>query len=133
MAEGRVPHGRLGGIEMSIFFDFHRAGEVSVEAVRHCFTEARGGRTDRSECQPLDFYLAPPGSVYCVLDAPSEAAVRQFHADRAMPCSVVWPVGGTLQGWSLAEADASPLQRLLARHWQATGQPESSAAGKLAV
>ena len=116
---------------MAIFFDFHAAGEVSVEAVRQCFAEARRGRTDRSGCQPLDYYLAKAGSVYCVLEAPSEAVVRQFHADRAMSCSVVRPVGGTLRGWPLAGADQAVLQRVLARHWQATGQPDAAPPGEL--
>jgi Protein of unknown function (DUF4242) len=118
---------------MAIFFDFHPAGEVPVEAVRHAFAEARRGRTDRSGCQPLDYYLASPGSVYCILEAPSEAAVRQFHADRGMSCSrVVRPVGGTPRGWPLAEADQAVLQRVLARHWQATGQPDAAPPGELA-
>ena len=117
---------------MAIFFDFHPAGEVSVEAVQQCFAEARHGRTDRSGCRPLDYHLASPGSVYCVLEAPSEAVVHQFHADRAMPCSVVWPVGGTPRGWPLTEADQAVLQRVLARHWQASGQPAAGAPGELA-
>ena len=117
---------------MAIFFDFHPAGEVPVDAVRHAFAEARRGRTDRSGCQPLDYYLASPGSMYCILEAPSEAAVRQFHADRAMPCSVVRPVGGTPRGWPLAEADQAVLQRVLASHWQVTGQPDAAGHGELA-
>ena len=111
---------------MAIFFDFHPAREVCVEAVRRGLAEARRGYTDRSGCQPLDYYLASSGSVYCILEAPSEGAVRQFHADRAMPCSVVWPVGGA-RAWPLAEADQAVLQRVLARHWQASGEPDAAA------
>ena len=117
---------------MAIFFDFHPAREVCVEAVRRCFAEARRGYTGRSGCRPLDCYLASPGSVYCVLEAPSEAVVRQFHADRAMPCSVVWPVGGTPRAWPLAETDQAVLQRMLARHWEASGQPAAGAPGEFA-
>jgi hypothetical protein len=117
---------------MAIFFDFHPAREVGVEAVRQGFAEARRGYTDRSGCQPLDYYLASSGSVYCILEAPSEAVVRQFHADRAMLCSVVWPVGGTPRGWPLTEADQAVLQRMLARHWQASGQPAAGAPGEFA-
>ena len=116
---------------MATFFDFHPAREVCVEAVRRGFAEARRGYTDRSGCQPLDYYLASSGSVYCILEAPSEAAVRQFHADRAMPCSVVWPVGGA-RAWPLAEADQAVVQRVLARHWEATGQHAAGAPGELA-
>jgi hypothetical protein len=117
---------------MAIFFDFHSAGEVSVEAVRQCFADARRGGPDRSGCRPLDFYLALPGSVYCVLEAPNEAAVRQFHADRAMPCSVVRPVDGTPRGWPVAEADQAVLELVVAKHLQRTRHPEAAARGKLA-
>lgn len=117
---------------MAIFFDFHPSGEVSVEAVRQCFADVQRGRADQSGCRPLDYYLATPGSVYCVLEAPSAAAVRQFHADRAMPCSVVRPVGGVPDDWPLAVTDQAVLQRVLARHWQATGQPAAVGPGGLA-
>src|SRR5436853_3672717 len=101
---------------MAIFFDFHPAGELPVEALRQCFAEARRGHADRSGCRPLDYYLATPGSVYCLLEAPNEAAVRQFHTDRGLPCSVVRPVREAPGGRPLADADRAVLQRVLARH-----------------
>jgi Protein of unknown function (DUF4242) len=117
---------------MAIFFDFHPSGEVSVEAVRQCFADAQRGRADQSGCRPLDYYLATPGSVYCVLEAPSAAAVRQFHADRAMPCSVVRSVGGMPGDWPLEATAQAVLQRVVASHWQVTGQPAAAPPGELA-
>ncbi len=71
---------------MPLFLDSHLGAELDVDVVRSFLRAARNGITDGFGVTALDLYCGDDGRVFCVLSAPTEAAVRQRHAAHGVVC-----------------------------------------------
>ncbi|HUY60573.1 MAG TPA: nickel-binding protein [Candidatus Dormibacteraeota bacterium] len=81
---------------MPKFMDFHSDLKLPPEMVAAIAEVTRAGTKDEYGVQQLEAYHNPAGQVYCLLEAPDEAAVRQHHAALGVPCGDVHPVQSLL-------------------------------------
>ena len=77
---------------MPQFMDYHADLKLPAEAVEQIAQGARDGATDEFGVRQIELYHNADGKVYCLLEAPSEEAVRQHHAALNVPCGDVHPV-----------------------------------------
>jgi hypothetical protein len=77
---------------MPRFMDYHDDLQLPAEAVEQIAQGARDGATDEFGVRQIELYYNADGKVYCLLEAPSEEAVRQHHAALDVPCGDVHPV-----------------------------------------
>jgi hypothetical protein len=68
------------GDDMPRFMDFHDDLKLPSEAIEGIRTETKAGDRDKFGVQQVELYHNADGKVYCLLDAPSEQAVRDHHA-----------------------------------------------------
>ncbi len=71
---------------MPIFLDAHHGTELPLDVVRAFLRAARSGATDDFGVTALDLYCGDDGRVFCVMSAPTEAAIRERHAAHGVIC-----------------------------------------------
>ncbi len=81
---------------MPKFMDFHDDLKLPQEAIDQIGQGTRDGATDEFGVRQVELYHNADGKVYCLLEAPSEEAVRQHHAALDVPCGDVHEVTGLL-------------------------------------
>ncbi len=81
---------------MPKFMDFHDDLKLPQEAIDQIARGTRDGDTDEFGVRQVELYHNADGKVYCLLEAPSEEAVRQHHAALDVPCGDVHEVTGLL-------------------------------------
>jgi hypothetical protein len=81
---------------MPQFMDFHDDLKLPQEAIDQIGQGTRDGATDEFGVRQVELYHNADGKVYCLLEAPSEEAVRQHHAALDVPCGDVHEVTGLL-------------------------------------
>jgi len=77
---------------MPQFMDYHDDLKLPASAIEQIAQGARDGDTDEFGVRQIELYHNADGKVYCLLEAPSEEAVRQHHAALDVPCGDVHPV-----------------------------------------
>jgi hypothetical protein len=77
---------------MPQFMDYHDDLKLPAAAIEQIAQGARDGATDEFGVRQIELYHNADGRVYCLLEAPSEEAVRQHHAALEVPCGDVHPV-----------------------------------------
>jgi hypothetical protein len=101
---------------MPIFLDSHQGSELSLNSIRDFLRRASSATTgDRYGVRPLDLYCGAHGSVFCVVVAPDEAAVRQQHAEQGVVCRRVrhiWSIGTDAS--QLSDDDLTLVRRMIA-------------------
>jgi Nickel responsive protein SCO4226-like len=78
---------------MARFMDFHDDLKLPAEAIAQIAEDARSGKADQFGVRQIELYHNPEGKVYCLLDGPDEAAIRDHHAALGVPCGDVHEVG----------------------------------------
>lgn len=75
---------------MPTYMDHHDDLKLPAEAV----AQIAAGRheADVFGVRQIDLFHNPDGTVYCLLDAPDEQAVRDHHAALDVPCGEVHQV-----------------------------------------
>jgi Protein of unknown function (DUF4242) len=81
---------------MPKFMDYHDDLKLPQEAIDQIGQGTRDGATDEFGVRQVELYHNADGKVYCLLEAPSEEAVRQHHAALDVPCGDVHEVTGLL-------------------------------------
>jgi hypothetical protein len=74
--------------------DFHDDLKLPGEAIAQITADARDQRSDQFGVRQLELYHNAEGQVYCLLEAPDEAAVRKHHAALGVECGAVHRVEG---------------------------------------
>jgi hypothetical protein len=77
---------------MPTYMDYHDDLKLPAEAISEIGQGARDNATDEFGVRQIELYHNPEGKVYCLLDAPSEDAVRKHHAALGVPCGDVHQV-----------------------------------------
>jgi Protein of unknown function (DUF4242) len=81
---------------MPLFMDYHDDLKLPAEAVQQIAQGTRDGATDEFGVRQVELYHNADGKVYCLLEAPSEQAVRDHHAALDVPCGDVHQVSKLL-------------------------------------
>lgn len=81
---------------MPTYMDHHEDLKLPGEAIEQMRREARDGVVDAHGVRQVDLFYNPDGKVYCLLEAPDEAAVRQHHAALGVSCGDVHRVDSLL-------------------------------------
>jgi hypothetical protein len=79
---------------MPLFMDFHDDLKLPDEAIAQIAEDTRAGRADQFGVRQVELYHNPDGKVYCLLEGPDEAAIREHHAALGVSCGDVHPVTG---------------------------------------
>jgi hypothetical protein len=77
---------------MARFMDFHDDLKLPAEAIAQIAEDARNGNADQFGVRQIELYHNPEGKVYCLLDGPDEAAIRDHHAALSVSCGDVHQV-----------------------------------------
>jgi hypothetical protein len=72
--------------------DFHNDLKLPAEVIAQIAGDARNGTADQFGVRQIELYHNPEGKVYCLLDGPDEAAIRNHHAALGVPCGDVHQV-----------------------------------------
>ena len=67
---------------MPLFIDRHPADEASAALLPRQLQPAAAG----SPLHLVDYLVGERGDLFCLLEAPHAAAVRQWHAEQGLPC-----------------------------------------------
>ena len=78
---------------MARFMDYHDDLKLPAEAIEQIAEDTRNGKADQFGVRQVELYHNPEGNVYCLLDGPDEAAIRDHHAALGVPCGDVHEVG----------------------------------------
>ena len=81
---------------MPKFMDFHDDLKLPSEAIAQITQDTKDAKSDEFGVRQLELFHNTEGKVYCLLDAPSEDAVRSHHAALGVPCGDVHEVSGLL-------------------------------------
>ena len=79
---------------MPLFMDYHEDLKLPAEAIAQIADDTRNARADQFGVRQIELYHNPEGKVYCLLDGPDEAAIRNHHAALGVPCGDVHQVSG---------------------------------------
>jgi len=79
-----------------LFMDYHPDLKLPAEAIQQIAQGTQDGAVDDFGVRQVELYHNPDGQVYCLLEAPSEQAVRDHHAALNVPCGDVHQVDGLL-------------------------------------
>ena len=90
-----------------------------MDALTRGMADAGSGAEDQHHVRQVDFYCAPDGAVYCVLEAPSPDAFRARHVERGMACSEVVPLPGRKWHLPLSARARHQVERAIRRDWLA--------------
>ena len=77
---------------MARFMDFHEDLKLPAGVIAQIAEDARNGKADRFGVCQIELYYNADGKVYCLLDGPDEAAIRDHRAALAVPCGDVHQV-----------------------------------------
>jgi len=77
---------------MPQFMDYHDDLKLPAEAIAQIAEGTRNGTADQFGVRQIELYHNPQGKVYCLLDGPDEAAIRDHHAVLGVPCGDVHQV-----------------------------------------
>ena len=99
---------------MPTFIDPHPLATIPryVQQQRH--REAMRGSVDQHGAQPLGHWLTDR-VMYCVMRAPSEEAVRRYHAERGLPCDELRPATDLRGSRPLGAKEAQVVRAVLNR------------------
>ncbi len=81
---------------MPRFMDYHDDLKLPAEAIAQIAEGTRAGTADQFAVRQIELYHNADGRVYCLLDGPDEAAIRQHHAALDVPCGDVHQVDSLL-------------------------------------
>jgi len=81
---------------MPKFMDYHDDLKLPSEAIAQITQDTKDAKSDEFGVRQLELFHNTEGKVYCLLDAPSEDAVRSHHAALGVPCGDVHEVSGLL-------------------------------------
>jgi hypothetical protein len=70
---------------MPRYMDYHADLKLPQDAIDRLATDTRNKTRDKFGVTQVDLYYNAAGRVYCLLDAPSEQAVRDHHAAINVP------------------------------------------------
>lgn len=73
-------------LPMPIFLDAHLSSDLPLDAMREFLESARQGTPDVHGVRALDLYCGDDGTVYYLVAAPSDEAVRCHHRERGLAC-----------------------------------------------
>ena len=74
---------------MPRFMDYHDDLKLPAEAIEQIAQGTRDGTADEFGVRQIELYHNADGKVYCLLEGPSEEAIRQHHAALDVPCGDV--------------------------------------------
>lgn len=74
---------------MPKFIDSHDDLKLGPEAIASLTDATRKGSYDQFQARQLEVFYNRDGKVYCLVEAPDEAAVRSRHAAMGVPCGEV--------------------------------------------
>jgi Protein of unknown function (DUF4242) len=78
------------------FMDYHDDLKLPAEAIEELTQGTRDGTADEFGVRQIELYHNADGKVYCLLEGPSEEAIRQHHAALDVPCGDVHEVNSLL-------------------------------------
>jgi len=81
---------------MPMFMDYHEDLKLPPEAITAIGEGAKDKATDEFGVRQVELFHNAEGKVYCLLDAPSEDAVRKHHAALDVPCGQVHQVNSLM-------------------------------------
>lgn len=81
---------------MPRFMDYHDHLKLPADAIKEIGDGTRAGVKDEFGVQQVELYYNDNGTVFCLLDAPDEEAVRKHHAALDVPCGEVHQVKSLL-------------------------------------
>lgn len=81
---------------MPKFMDYHADLVLPREAIDEIARDTRNGTADEFGVRQLELYHNSDGSVYCLLEAPDEDAIRKHHAALNVTCGDVHRVDSLL-------------------------------------
>ncbi len=81
---------------MPKFMDVHEGLQLPAEAIANFRQETVEGTRDEFGVAQLELYHNEAGQVFCVLDGPSEEAVRKHHEALGVSCGDVHEVNSLL-------------------------------------
>ena len=77
---------------MPRYMDFHQDLKLPDDAIAQIADDTKHGRADEFGVRQVELYHNADGAVYCLLEGPSEEAIRQHHAALGVPCGGVHQV-----------------------------------------
>jgi Protein of unknown function (DUF4242) len=101
---------------MPTFIDRHRAATVSRELRRKLTHEAREGHTDARGVRPTSHWLED-GWLYCVLEAPDVAGVREHHNARGLDSDTVHEMEGLEGRRPTSAEDQEQVRAAIETYW----------------
>ena len=81
---------------MPLFMDYHDDLKLPQEAIDSIGEGTRNKAVDDFGVRQVELFHNADGKVYCLLEGPSEEAIRQHHAALDVPCGDVHQVSGLL-------------------------------------
>src|ERR687885_516429 len=104
---------------MPTFIDRHPLATIPRAIQQRMHREAMRGSVDQHGVQPLGHWVTDR-LIYCVLRAPSEEAVRRYHAERGLPHDELRLVTGLRDSPPLGAKEAQIVRAVLNR-WPING------------
>ena len=101
---------------MLMFIDRHRSTDVSRAVRQEMHLEAMWGLVDQHGAQPLAHWLTN-GVIYCVVQAPSDEAVHQHHADHGLRCDDLHGIVGLRGRRPLLATEIEIIRAAIAKLW----------------
>jgi hypothetical protein len=102
-----------------IYIDRHPLAIIPRALQQQMHREAMRGSVDQHGAQPLGHWVTDR-VIYCVLRAPSEEAVRRYHAERGLPCDELRPATDLRGSRPLGAKEAQVVRAVLNR-WPTDG------------
>ena len=102
-----------------IYIDRHSLATIPSAIQQQMHREAMRGIVDQHGAQPLGHWVTDR-VIYCVLRAPSEEAVRRYHAERGLAGDEPRPVTG-LDGSRPLGAKEAQIVRAVLNRWPIDG------------
>jgi hypothetical protein len=103
---------------MPTYIDRHRFAAVPSTVRRQLQLEAAHGLADEHGAQPLAHWFTD-GVIYCVVQAPDQAAFCRHHAHHGLPCEDVHPIAGLGGSHPLSVEGTRLMDAALAELWPA--------------
>ena len=101
---------------MPTFIDRHRAATVPHEVRRQLTHEARERHLDVHGVRPIGHWLED-GWLYCVLDAPTVAAVCEHHDAHGLGCNTVRELDGLQGSRPILTEDHERVRAAIENYW----------------
>ena len=76
--------------------DFHDDLKLPSEVILQITRDTKDAKADEFGVRQLELFHNAEGKVYCLLEAPDAAAVRNHHAALGVPCGEVHEVSQLL-------------------------------------